>query len=174
MTFKTNTTEALDASYLSIRSRADVEHYFAKIRVTAKRLQEWMRRQIDLDPIELMQQIKFYSHGYHPIDHGRRLNVIEQVNQTWTFICALTAAGLLLDLHPDAHGYRLAPDANTSLELDIMSENSRLVGTKVFAVVDPQNNKKLLNDLIKMRGRSERHRYVFFMSPKFQTTQRLI
>jgi hypothetical protein len=37
------------------------------------------------------------------------LNLVEQINQTWTYLVALAAAKQLLTLHPEAGGYRLAP-----------------------------------------------------------------
>jgi hypothetical protein len=39
--------------------------------------------------------------------------------------------------------------------------------------VDPRNNRKLAKDLVKLAGRAEQHRYVFFASPMFPGTTRL-
>ena len=55
-------------------------------------------------------------------DPGHALNVVEQINQTWTFVVALAAARHLLEMHPEAGGYVLAPGAHAAIELDIMSE----------------------------------------------------
>jgi hypothetical protein len=116
--------------------------------------------------------MKFDPAGFHPIE-GHALNLIEQINQTWTYVVALAAARQLLDLHPEAGGYRLAPGAHASLPLDIMSQNKGLVGAETFAAVRPGNNGKLAADLKKMATRPELHRYVFFMSPHFPGTRRL-
>jgi hypothetical protein len=116
--------------------------------------------------------MKFAAVGYHPID-GRALNLVEQINQTWTYLVALAAAKQLLTLHPEAGGFRLAPGAYAANPLDIMSGVEGLVGAETFAAVDPHNNDKLEKDLTKMATRSERHRYIFFMSPKFPGSQRL-
>ena len=51
--------------------------------------------------------------------------------------------------------------------LDIMSGVDGLVGAETFAAVDPHNNNKLARDLAKPAARSEQHRYIFFMSPKY-------
>lgn len=48
-----------------------------------------------------------------------------------------------------------------------------LVGAETFAAVDPANNNKLKLDLSRLAARSERHRYVFFMSPCFPGSKRL-
>jgi hypothetical protein len=101
------------------------------------------------------------------------LNLVEQINQTWTYLVALAAAKQLLTLHPEAGGYRLAPGAHAANPLDIMSGVDGLVGAETFAAVDPRNNDKLAIDLTKMAARSDRHRYIFFMSPKFPGAQRL-
>jgi hypothetical protein len=53
-----------------------------------------------------------------------------------------------------------------------MSVVPGLVGAETFAAVLPSNNGKLAKDLEKLAGRNERHRYVFFISPKFPGTQR--
>jgi hypothetical protein len=103
----------------------------------------------------------------------RSLNLVEQINQTWTFAVALAAARQLLQLHPDVGGFRLAPGAYASLPLDIMSEAEGQVGAETFAAVSLRNNGKLVADLAKMAQRSELHRYVFFMSPEFPNSERL-
>jgi len=47
-----------------------------------------------------------------------------------------------------------------------MSEEPGLVGAETFAAVHPRNNGKLAADLAKLSDRPEKHRYVFFMSPR--------
>jgi hypothetical protein len=54
-----------------------------------------------------------------------------------------------------------------------MSMSAGLVSAETFAAVDPGNNRKLTKDLEKLACRPERHRYVFFMSPKFPGVRRL-
>jgi hypothetical protein len=123
------------------------------------------------DPLDLLRKMKFEEIGYHPVE-DRRLNLIEQLNQTWTYAVALAAALTLLKLHPDADGFYVAPGAHMALPLDIMSRRECFVGAETFAAVDPRNNRKLKQDLAKMTQRPERHRYVFFCSPKFPGLQR--
>ena len=104
---------------------------------------------------------------------GHALNAIEQVNQIWTYLAALSAVRVLFGLHPDAGGFTIAPGAHSAQPLDLMSEAEGLVGAETFAAVDPRNNRKLAKDLIKLAGRAELHRYVFFASPMFPGTIRL-
>jgi hypothetical protein len=118
------------------------------------------------DPLDLLRRMKFETAGFHPI-RGHPLNLVEQINQTWTYVVALIAARHLLEMHPKAGGYVLAPGAHAAIELDIMSEAPGQVGAETFAAVDPKNNNKLDMDLRKLAARTEHHRHVFFMSPRF-------
>jgi hypothetical protein len=72
------------------------------------------------------------------------------INQTWSYVAALSAARLLLSMHEDAGGFELAPGAHAALDLDIMSGKQGLVGAEVFAAVTPNNNGKLKGDLAKL------------------------
>ncbi|PVM71916.1 hypothetical protein [Caulobacter radicis] len=156
--------------YLEVRTADDVERHLAAIRASAERARLWITAQTG-DPLDLLRHMKFEPVGFHPIE-DRGLNVIEQINQTWTYAVALSAARLLLDLHPEAGGFRVAPGAHMALPLDIMSEEPGLVGAETFAAVDPRNNRKLAMDLGKLAARSEAHRYVFFMSPRYPGARR--
>lgn len=117
-------------------------------------------------PEEALKKIKFEALGFHPIG-GHALNFIEQVNQTFTYLVALRATAWLLDRHPDANGFELAPGASAKLPLDIMSVASGLVGAETFAAVHPKNNDKLSKDMQKLRSFPHRFRYAFFYSPGF-------
>jgi hypothetical protein len=153
--------------YLEVRTIGDVEKHLAAIRASATRAQSWIAAQSG-DPLDLLRRMKFEPVGFHPIE-DRPLNVVEQTNQTWTYA---VAARVLLELHPDARGFKVAPGAHMALPLDIMSEEPGLVGAETFAAVHPRNNGKLAADLAKLADRPETHRYVFFMSPRHPVAQR--
>ena len=155
---------------LHIHGSQDIDRYLSQIREMAKDV--CSRISAATDPIDLFRKMKFDTIGFHPIS-SHALNLIEQINQSWTYIAALAAARELLKLHPQAGGYLLAPGAQASQELDIMSHTAGLVGAETFAAVDPRNNRKLDVDLDKMAARTEQYRYVFFISPKFPGVQRL-
>lgn len=160
-----------DRCYLKVQTAADVNRYMDQLRASARRVQQWVAAHSG-DPLDLLRAMKFDAIGYHPIE-DRQLNLIEQVNQTWTFAVALAAARQLLALHPDVGGFRLAPGAHASIPLDIMSEADGQVGAETFAAVSPRNNGKLAADLAKMALRQEIYRYVFFMSPRYPKAERL-
>lgn len=155
---------------IHIQTNDDADRLLDTIRASAQRAHDWIAAQSG-DPLDMLKQMKFQPVGFHPVE-DRALNVVEQINQTWTFFVAATAAKQLLELHPDAGGFHLAPGAHASLELDIMSGMPGMVGAETFAAVDPRNNRKLHGDLAKLTTRSELHRYVFFMSPLYPSAGR--
>lgn len=155
---------------LLVQSTEDADALMDIIRESTRRSIHEISRDIE-HPLEVLRRIKFQPIGLHPIS-DRPLNFIEQVNQSWTYVVALEAAKKLLELHPDAGGFRLAPGAHASLELDIMSVEPGYVGAETFAAVHPRNNGKLRADLTKLASRLELHRYVFFMSPAFAMSAR--
>lgn len=155
-----------------VRSVEDIDVYLGQVRKAATDTHRWVATQTG-DPLDFLRRLKFETIGFHPIE-GHPLNLVEQINQTWTFAVALAATRLLLDLHPEAGGFRLAPGAHAAIALDIMSEIAGVVGAETFAAVDPKNNGKLEKDLKKLSARSEQHRYVFFMSPCFPGSKRRV
>lgn len=155
---------------LIIRTAAEADDLLADVRDSAIRAQAWIAGHSG-DPLDLLRRMKFEPVGFHPIE-DRPLNLIEQINQTWTYAVAIAAARHLLSLHPDTDGLRLAPGAHASQKLDIMSEAPGYIGAETFAAVDPRNNDKLKKDMMKLARHTERHRYVYFMSPLFPGNQR--
>jgi hypothetical protein len=161
---------ALDSLHW-VRTAEDADHHLQLIRDNAAHTQSWLASET-ADPIDLFRKMKFGPHGRHPVE-GHNLNIVEQINQTWTYATAFLAARQLLTLLPEALGLKLAPGAHKSLEFDIMSEKDGYLIAETFATVDPSNNRKLKDDLKKLSDREEPHRYIFFMSPKHPGTQRL-
>lgn len=131
-------------------------------------------RDLPKDPIDAFRQIKFDPIGSHPLE-SRPLNFVEQLNQTFTYIVALKAASLLLKWHPLSQGLRLAPGAHAPRgTLNIESIEPGIIGAETFAAVKLENNQKLAEDLKKLNARKGRYRYVFFMSPDYSDTCRVI
>lgn len=156
----------LPSAYLTIHSPADVDRYMGIVREAAFKVHSWLFA-FAAEPLALLRAMKFEPVGFGPVDHAP-LNIIEQVNQTWTYAVALEATRVLLDLHPNAEGFHVAPGAHMAIPLDIMSVRDGLVGAETFAAVDPRNNRKIYRDVAKMARRIEQHRYVFFVSPTFR------
>ena len=94
--------------------------------------------------------MKFTEMAWHPID-DRPLNLIEQLNQTWTYLVTLKALPFLFERHPAAGGFRL--NLGTASGTDIKSVVPGVVAAEVFAAVHPKNNRKLEKGPKKARAR---------------------
>lgn len=86
---------------MAVKSEADVDRHLARVRSSASRAQKWLAGQ-DIDALELFRLIKFGPVGFHPVD-DRGINLVERINQTWTYVTALAAARQLLKMQPIAH-----------------------------------------------------------------------
>jgi hypothetical protein len=129
------------AMIIEISSRPDVAKWSEIVSVNARRSLEAIAR-LSLDPLMALSQMKFEQIGFHPLQ-DRELNLIEQVNQTFTYLVALRSVELLLDWHPDIGGFRLAPGAHAPKgSLDIESLAPGFVGAETFAAVHPRSNDK--------------------------------
>ena len=155
---------------IRVATSADIDSHVEAIRAAAETARTGILSGF-ADGLAFFKALKFDPIGRHPIE-PRDLNVIEQVNQTFTYLVALEAARFLLERHPEAEGFLLAPGAHMSMPLDIMSIVPGIVGAETFAAVDPRNNRKLAKDLAKLSQHSEEHRYVFFASPLYQGLRR--
>ena len=155
---------------LLIENEAQLDERVDQMRASAARLQAWCGA-FGGDGVEFLRALKFDQVGCHPLE-DRAINAVEQVNQTWTYLVALAAVRELLRWHPQAGGFRIAPGAHAAQLFDVMSVAKGQVGAETFAAVNPKNNDKLNRDLVKLVGRSLRHRYVFFASPLHPGTAR--
>ena len=90
-----------------VRSERDADALMDRVRQLAQQVRGWIAVQRG-DSLDMLQRIKFEPVGFHPIE-GYALNLIEQVNQTWTYAVAIAASKQLLRLHPDVGGFHLAP-----------------------------------------------------------------
>ena len=149
---------------ITIRGQSDIEYYrkllldsSAETRLRVAKLTE------TLDPLELLYQMKFEKVGCDPMNFTRRLNLIEQLNQTFTYAASLKAAEYLLQHHTAISPLTL--NLGTTSGWDIQGEKNGGVVAEVFAAVNPQNNGKIEKDIAKVAKANALHRYVFFMCP---------
>lgn len=147
-----------------VKEVREIERYLATIEASTKRAIEALAALTNSG--DALRQMKFGKTGRHPIE-DRALNVVEQVNQTFSYLVALNAAKWLLRTHPEAGGFSLAPGAHAAQRLDIMSVEPNLVGAEAFAATSPGSNRKLDKDLKRLGGDASRHRYAFFYSPGY-------
>jgi hypothetical protein len=120
----------------------------------------------ELDGLQLLRNMKFTEMAWHPLDE-RPLNLIEQINQTWTCVVTLRALPFLFMRHPDVGGFRL--NLGAAAGTDIVSLLPNAVAAETFAAVRPNNNRKLAKDISKLVRECPHAcaRYVFFAAPGF-------
>ena len=112
----------------------------------------------------LLKALRFELVGHDPLT-GERLNLVEQLNQTFTILVTLRAIERLIELHPEAGGFRLA--LGTSSGRDIESVAPNCVAAEVFSATRSNSNQKLKKDTARLVTDPSAHRYVFFTSPGF-------
>lgn len=125
---------------------------------------------LDANPLEALHTLRFEKVGYHPLEE-RRLNLVEQLNQTFTIMASLAAARHLLKWFPQSGGLRL--NLGTAQGRDIESVNPKVVEAEVFAAVRRSSNSKLSKEIQKLAKSDAASRYVFFYVPSHPTGRRL-
>lgn len=116
-------------------------------------------------PLDLFSSMKFSKLGFDPLDPERPLNLIEQINQSFTYLASFLAVEILFVEHPDLAPFKL--NLGTAAGADIESQCKKL-SAEVFASVTPTNNQKLKNDINKVLLTDSIFKYSFFMCPGFK------
>jgi len=101
-----------------------------------------------MEPMELLKEMKFGKAGCDPSDPDRDLNLIEQLNQTFTYLASFDAAIHVFREHPEIT--QLTLNLGTQSGSDIESGAAGGIAVEVFAAVTPTNNEKLKKDLAKV------------------------
>lgn len=146
-----------------IRSVSDAEALHGQLLSAAERTVVWLRA-FTGSPLELLSAMRFQTVGHNPLT-GEALNVVEQLNQTFTILVTLRAVERLIVMHPEANGFRLA--LATSSGRDIESVEPDLVSAEVFSATHPGSNQKLKKDIARLTADPARYRYVFFAAPNY-------
>ena len=148
----------------TIRTIADAEQMHAQILDGAARTVAWLRG-VEGEPMAVLKKLRFDTVGHDPLT-GSPLNVVEQLNQTFTILVSLRAVEKLIELHPEAGGFRLA--LGTSSGRDIESVTPGLVAAEVFSATHPNSNQKLRKEIARLADDPAEYRYVFFASPTYK------
>jgi hypothetical protein len=146
-----------------IQTIADAEAMRARVLDGAARTAAWLHTFAG-EPMALLTAMRFETVGHDPLT-GEPLNVVEQLNQTFTILVTLRAVERLIEFHPEAGGFRLA--IGTSSGRDIESVVPDLVAAEAFSATNPASNQKLKKDLARLSSDPARHRYVFFAAPGY-------
>ena len=109
--------------------------------------------------------MKFGGIGFDPLDSDRKLNLIEQINQSFTYLASFYALETLFTEYPELAPFKL--NLGTAAGSDIESECGGLAA-EVFASVTPTNNQKLKKDINKVLETNAKLKFVFFICPNFE------
>jgi hypothetical protein len=134
---------------VTIRGRKDIGRYWDELLASAEETQiKVCELAGSTKSVEFLYQTKFEEIGCDPLDSSRRLNLIEQLNQTFTYAASLKAAEYLLNHHT---GFKsLTLNLGTRSGWDIETSDSGGLVAEVFASVHPGNNRKLEKDIQKV------------------------
>lgn len=149
----------------SISTEADADEIEARARLSASKALVQVGALASADALSVLWQMKTGALGCDPLNAEVPLNLIEQLNQTFTYIASARAAKVLLSKHPEMAPFRL--NLGTSPGPDIESEIGGGLSAEVFAAVTPGNNQKLRRDIQKVYETNAASKYVFFMCPGY-------
>lgn len=117
--------------------------------------------------MEIFQEMKFGKVGCDPLDSNRPLNLIEQLNQSFTYLASFKATDYLFTSNEhkkQLKGKKLKLNLGTIGGSDIESLDGEIVA-EVFATTNISNNDKLRKDISKVQEVSgAQYRYVFFLT----------
>jgi hypothetical protein len=151
----------------AVRTENDVDQLVELVTQSAERaLIQIAKAGAGAQGLQALWSMKFQPIGCDPLDADAPLNLIEQLNQTFTYLASARALKLLIGLHPE-----LAPftaNLGTSPGSDIESSCGEGLAAEAFAAVNTSNNRKLARDIEKVSKTSARYKYVFFMCPGYE------
>ncbi len=152
-----------------VHSSQDIERLQKQVRCSARATHEKLTK-LSSEPLEALYRFKFNKFGYRPLDK-RCLNLIEQLNQTFTILTTLAAVRHLFKDFLLNGGLRL--NLGPTRGWDIESIVGDDLNAEVFAAVKPSNGGKLKKDIDKLYKDSKaKNRYVVFYAHSIQTPGR--
>lgn len=153
-----------------ITSLKEIDRLARSVRSSAERTVNSMRLLLANEPdsLHVLRLMKFSEIGHHPTE-DRKLNIIEQLNQTFTYLVSLEAARWELVRHPELLPSGLKVNLGTAPGFDLESVQTGHLAVKVFAATHPASNNKLRLDLKRLSEKAAdvKNRYVFFSCPGF-------
>jgi hypothetical protein len=154
----------MSTKIITIQSCNDADELIRLATHSAARALERIRAASDsMEALELLWHMKATKIGCNPLDADAPLNLIEQLNQTFTYIASALAAKILLERHPSAAPLQV--NLGTSPGADIYSDGDGGIAAEVFAATSTRSNDKLRKDIARVARTRALHKYVFFMCP---------
>lgn len=150
---------------LRLRREDNTETHVASLRESALATKDKIAAAMaEPDPLQFLSELKFAQIGHDPLNPARRLNLIEQLNQTFTYLAAFKSVEFLFSRHAAATYFQL--NLGNRKGWDVETDEEEGVVAEVFAAVTPANNAKLSEDIKKVLAAPHRNKYVLFISPR--------
>ncbi len=155
-----------------IHSEKDADDIVEAVTRSATRaLEQIVQLPTSAEALRTLWSMKTEAVGYDPLNSDVPLNLIEQLNQTFTYLASARAVKVLLSRHPELVPFTL--NLGTASGSDIESLAKGGLAAEVFAAVNTQNNQKLSKDIQKVGATAAQHKYVFFMCPGCEAGRQL-
>lgn len=149
---------------ICLRSAEEAEQYIELLKKSSSIAIADLVKEADYrNGLEVLEKIKFEQIGRDPLNPDRALNLIEQVNQTFTYYASFLAVEFLFERHKDIEYLNL--NLGTAPGYDIESDPNSSVVAEIFAATSPSSNQKLKKDIMKMANCENSFRYVIFWCP---------
>jgi hypothetical protein len=150
----------------TVTTAGEVDQIVLPIAASAKAALSQLQRLCSMDDaLKALWEMKVSPAGCDPLDAAVPLNLIEQLNQTFTYVASARAVKILLERHPRAAPFTL--NLGTAAGSDIESKLAGGIAAEVFAAVNTANNRKLSKDVKKVAATKAQFKYVFFMCPGY-------
>ena len=134
---------------ITLNTIKEIDGYMDDLRTSAEEVELKLAQVLEhADPLDLLYRIKFEGIGCDPFDSRRSLNLVEQINQTFTYLASFKAAKMLFLWHQGLTSLRL--NLGTQSGTDIESDCDGGISAEVFAAVAPSSNDKLRKDINKL------------------------
>lgn len=142
-------------------TRAEVTTLKEKMYESAEKTYEQLKKMLNTHgALEVLFKMKFDKIGYDPIDFAE-LNLIEQINQLFSDLVAMSALEELFARYPNK---KFRTHLGAEPGFDIESLDGEIVA-ECFAVTMAASNGKLKKDSEKLMLKAEgRKKYIFFYS----------
>ena len=135
-----------------------------KVRAAAQVTRQALAEQLVHNPMEAMFTLKFEEFGRHHLE-ARTLNIIEQLNQSFTVMASLAAAEYLLDRFGNFGGLQLNPGTRRGRDIQSLNPQNVTIEAEVFTCGRSYFRRKLRNDTERFIGANAEHCFVFFYCP---------
>ena len=153
-------------------NRENVDSYIAEIRKAAEAARLAVAKCAAGDGLEMLRCMKFQQIGFEPLAARTALNLVEQINQTFTCLVSFAAARDLFLLHPSLQELTMNIGSANGPDISGRFDNvgvPKQLSCEAFAAVDPDNNRKLSKDISRVRDSAADLKYVFFYAPTHNT-----